>query len=162
MKKGFTLTELTIALSVLSLSVVVLVSLGTSYLSILNSFRQRFLALNTAQAGIELALALRNKQIEKETSSNWLGVANAGSYCLVFDINNREIRANPSSNPCETFRDRGGLSYRRLVRYSDFQNPNNTNLTNSRAVKVVSEVYFGREKISLDIILTKWHPVQSP
>jgi prepilin-type N-terminal cleavage/methylation domain-containing protein len=162
MKKGFTLPELTIALSILLLSAVVLVSLGTSYLSILNSYRQRFLTLNIAQEGIELALALRNKQIERGIASNWLGVTNAGSYCLQFDINTGEIRTISSSTPCETFRDRGGLSYRRLVSYSDFENPNNNNLTSSRAVKVVSEVYFGREKISLDIILTKWHPVQYP
>jgi len=160
MKKGFTLPELTIALSVLALSTVFLVSLGTSYLSILNSFGQRFLALNTAQAGIELALALRNKQIERGISSNWLGVTNAGSYCLQFDIDTQEIRANPSSNPCETFRDQGGLIYRRLVRYSDFENPNNTDLRTATSVKVISEAYFGREKISLDIILTKWHPNQ--
>jgi hypothetical protein len=162
--KGFTVAELSIAFAILILSVGFLVSLANSYLSILNSYRQRFLALNIAQEGLELALALRNKQIEKEISSNWLGVANAGSYCFVFDVNAQnvqEIIATHSTNPCETFRDQGGLSYQRLVSYSDFQNPSNTNLRTATSAKVISEVYFGRDKISLDIILTKWHPVQS-
>jgi len=158
---GFTLPELTIALSILALSVVFLLSLGNSYLSILNSYRQRYLALNIAQEGLELALALRNKQIERGISSDWLGVANASSYCLQFDINTGEIRVISSSNPCETFRDQGGLSYQRLIRYYDFENPNNTDLRTATSAKVISEVHFGRDKISLDIILTKWHPVQS-
>jgi len=155
MKKGFTLPELTVTLSILVLSLTALIALATGYLSILNSYRQRFLGLNVTQEGVEIALALRNKQIEKGESRNWLGVTEAGTYCINFDPISRQIKVYPSSNPCEVF-----YGYRRLIRYSDFENSSNNNLTTTRAVKVISETYFNNNKISLDIVLTKWHPIQ--
>jgi hypothetical protein len=148
------LPELTIALLVLALSVVVLVGLGNSYLSILNSYPQRFLALNVAQEGLELAIALRNKQIELQPVffSDWLGVTETGTYCLQFNTSTGEILAWKSSNPCDVF-----PGYKRLITYS---NTYFDRLVFVRVVRVISEVYFEGEKISLDIILTKWHPNQ--
>jgi len=155
MNKAFTLTELVIVFMILLLSITILVGLSFSYLSILNSIRVRYLALNTAQAGIEYALALRNQQIERGLSP-WAGVASKGTYCLNFNTSNRRIEVTPSSNPCL-----GEIpGYRRLITYTDFENPNNTNLTASRAIRVSSEVYFERDKITLEVVLTKWHPTQ--
>ena len=155
MNKAFTLTELSIGLAILALSLIVLVGLSFSYLSILNSIKTRYLALNFAQEGLELAIALRNKQIENQLLP-WAGVSTAGSYCLDFDTNTTRIVVSPSSQPCPT-RISG---YRRLIYYSDFENHSNTNLANVNAIRVVSEVYFGRDKIKLDVVLTKWHPNQ--
>ncbi len=155
-KKAFTLTEAVIALGILTLSTVFLVALGNSYLSILNSIRQRYTALNAVQAGIEYALALRNQKIEQRDSSNWLGVTTAGNYCLYFDTNTSRIIANPSSQPCNI----GVQGYNRLINYTDFDNPNNRDLRNARAVRVKSTVYFFRDRIELDIVLTRWSPVQ--
>jgi len=155
MRKAFTFVELTITFSILILSVIFLTSLGSSYLSILNSTRTRYLALNFAQEGIEYAIALRNKQIEGSFSP-WSGVTTSGSYCLSFDSVNEKIVVNPSSQPCPT----DISSYTRLIRYSDFESPTNTDLTNSQAIRVTSEVYFERDQIKLDTVLTRWHPTQ--
>ncbi|GIW67347.1 MAG: hypothetical protein KatS3mg096_215 [Candidatus Parcubacteria bacterium] len=155
-KKAFTLTEGVIALGILTLSIVFLVSLGNSYLSILNSIRQRYTALNAVQEGLELAIALRNQRIERMDSANWLGVTGAGNYCLYFETNTSRIVANPSSQPCNI----GIPGYSRLINYSDFDNPANNDLRNARAVRVKSIVYFFRDRIELDTILTKWSPVQ--
>lgn len=155
-KKAFTLTETVIAFGILTLSIVFLVSLGNSYLSLLNSIRQRYIALNAARDGLELSIALRNQKIEEENSNNWLGITSSGSYCLYFDTNTSRIIAYPSSQPCNI----GVQGYSRLINYVDFNNPNNNNLTNSQAVRVKSTVYFFRDKIELDIILTKWSPQQ--
>ena len=155
-KKAFTLPEAVIALGILTLSIVFLTSLGNSYLSILNSIRQRYTALNAVQEGLELAIALRNKKIEQMDNINWVGIRTAGDYCLYFDINTSRIVANPSSQPCSV----NIQGYYRLITYSDFENPNNSDLTNARAVRVQSTVYFLRDKISLDIVLTRWSPIQ--
>jgi prepilin-type N-terminal cleavage/methylation domain-containing protein len=155
MNKAFTLTELSIGLAILALSLTALVGLGFSYLSILNSVKIRYIALNSAQAGIEYAIALRNQQIERGLSP-WAGVSRAGTYCLYFDTNTKRIVAYRTSQPCST----GVSGYTRLIYYSDFENSNNPDLTTSRAVRVVSEVYFGKDKIKLDVVLTRWHPTQ--
>jgi prepilin-type N-terminal cleavage/methylation domain-containing protein len=151
---GFTMVEMAVALFILSLSIVFLVSLANNYLYILNSYRQRFIALSMAQEGIELAIALRNKQIETTpVSSNWLGV-NTSSNCLKFNTSTSNIEPTPTSEPCEVF-----PGYKRLVKYSDFQNPGNP-LNAATSVKIVSEVSFGKgNTTTLDLILIKWHPV---
>lgn len=161
MKKAFTLAELAIVLFILVLSVVSLASLGFNYLSILNSIRTRYLALNVVQEGLELAIALRNKQIETGLSpsglSPWVGVSTKGSYCISFNTSTQQIIVSPSTDPCLT----QIPGYTRLITYSDFLNANNTDLTTAIATRVTSEVYFGRDKIKLDTVLTKWHPAQN-
>jgi type II secretory pathway pseudopilin PulG len=153
MKKAFTLAEITIAIAIIVLSIVFLTSLGMSYLSILNSIRTRYVGLNIAQSQIELAIALRNQQIEKGLSP-WVGVSAPGNYCIYFDQNTSRIIAEPGE--CTTSVE----GFRRLISYSDFENPGNSNLTTSRAVRVRSEVYLGRDQFKLDVVLTKWHPTQ--
>jgi len=157
MNKAFTLVELTIAFMILLLSLTVLAGLSFGYLSILNSIKTRYIALNIAQEGIEYAIALRNKQIEKGFSP-WPGVAERGSYCLYFVTTTKEVIAVPSTTPCPTMIS----EYRRLIHYYDFENPENLLLHYSNAVRVTSEVDFRGEKFKLDVILTKWHPVQYP
>jgi prepilin-type N-terminal cleavage/methylation domain-containing protein len=150
---GFTMVEMTVALFILSLSIVFLVSLANNYLYILNSYRQRFIALSMAQEGIELAVALRNQQIEKGNVATWLGVTTS-SNCLKFNTSTSNIELTPTSEPCEVF-----PGYKRLVKYSDFQNPGNP-LNAATSVKIVSEVSFGKgNTTTLDLILIKWHPV---
>lgn len=158
-KFGFSLPELTIALSILLLSVIVLVSLATSYLSILNSYKKRFLALNITQEGIELAIALRNKQIENLNAGNWLGIATSGYYCLEFNTSSQEIIVTPttSSGYCEVY-----PGYQRKITYSDFQDQSKSDLKAATSVKVVSETIFGNDSVSLSVILTKWHPIFFP
>jgi type II secretory pathway pseudopilin PulG len=152
-KYGLTLPELLIGLMVLIISITVLVSLASGYLSILNSYRQRFIALSMAQEGIELAIALRNKQLETTPVSNWLGVSTS-SNCLKFNTSTSNIEPIPTSTPCEVF-----PGYKRLVKYSDFKNLGNP-LNIATSVKIVSEVFFGNnDKVALDVILTKWHGV---
>jgi hypothetical protein len=155
MKKAFTLAELMIAFYILMLSMLFLSALGFNYLSILNSVRTRYLALNVAQEGIELAIALRNKQIETG-SQPWVGVSSKGSYCLSFNTETKQINVFSSSNPCQT----NIQGYARLITYSDFLNPNNNDLETATATRVASEVYFKGDKIKLDVVLTKWHPAQ--
>jgi prepilin-type N-terminal cleavage/methylation domain-containing protein len=156
MDKGFSLIELAIALFILVLSVVFLVTLGINYLLILNSVKSRYLALNLAQEGIELAIALRNKQIETG-SQPWVGVDASGIYCLSFNTTTKKIATSTPTSPrgCPTTIP----GYTRLIRYSDFLNQT-TDLKTATATKVTSEVYFGRDKIQLDLVLTKWHPSQ--
>jgi Tfp pilus assembly protein PilV len=150
---GFTIVEMAVALFILSLSIVFLVSLANNYLYILNSYRQRFIALSMAQEGIELAVALRNQQIEKGNVATWLGVTTSIN-CLKFNTSTSNIEPTPTSEPCEVF-----PGYKRLVKYSDFQNPGNP-LNAATSVKIVSEVSFGKgNTTTLDLILIKWHPV---
>jgi type II secretory pathway pseudopilin PulG len=154
MKKAFTLPELSISLLLLLLSMAILVGLSFSYLSVLNSIRSKYFALNMAQEGIELAIALRNKQIET-SSTPWVGVSTSGSYCLSFNTTTKKIIVISSSNPCKTLTP----NYTRLIIYSDFENQSNTNLTIATATKVISKVYFEKNnKVELDVVLTKWHP----
>jgi type II secretory pathway pseudopilin PulG len=155
MNKAFTLPELFISLLILSLSLVFLVTFSNSYLSILNDIRKRYLGLNVAQAGLEYSLALRNKQIENNQTP-WSGVSLSGSYCLSFNTTTKNINIFPSTQPCPS----EIPGYSRLLFYKDFENPNNNNLNNARAIKIISESYFGKDKIRLDIVLTKWHPIQ--
>jgi len=155
MNKAFTLTELATAIFILVLSMVFLTTLSFSYLSILNSIKNRYLALNMAQEGIELAIALRNKQIETG-SQPWVGVTTKGSYCLSFNTTTQQIVVASSFNPCST----QIPGYTRLISYLDFLNPTNTDLTAAIAIRVVSEVYFERDKIELNVVLTRWHPSQ--
>lgn len=154
-KQGFTLIEVTAALAILFISIGFITNLAVDYLSILNTIRQRYLALNFAQEGLELAFALRNKQIERGGSS-WLGISSAGGYCFSFDPTTRTIRFQQSSSPCPITAD-----YKRLITYRDFDNPDITDLDNSRAVRVFSEVFWGRNnRIKLDTVITRWHPNQ--
>lgn len=171
--RGFTLPEAVIALAIITLSIVILSTFAINYISILNSIKQRFLALNFAQEGLEFALALRNKQIEGgsflgppgfvqfflgplgQAAGGWLGIRLAGSYCFSFESQTQRIIVQPSSAPCEII-----PGYRRLVTYYDFSNPSNSDLTNSNAVRIISEVFFGRERINLDTVITRWHPTQ--
>lgn len=154
--KGFTLPEGIIALAIFTLSVGILSALAINYISILISIKERFLALNFAQEGLELALALRDKQIESGISNNWLGITTAGSYCIYFNTQNQKIITQQSLNPCEIF-----PGYKRLVTYYDAINGSNNNLINSNIVKITSEVFWGKnDKIKLETIITKWHPVQ--
>jgi type II secretory pathway pseudopilin PulG len=158
MKKGFTLAELIIVSVILILSITMLMSFAFVYLSTLNSIKIRYLALNVAQTGIEYIIALRNKQIETN-SSPWAGVSQSGNYCLSFNTTTRQINVTTTTNSlgCQT----EIPGYTRLISYSDFQNLT-TNLINATSIRAVSEVYFreGRDSIKLDIVLTKWHPVQ--
>jgi len=153
MKKAFTLPELMIAFYILIVSMFFLTGLGIGYLSILNSAKTRYLALNVAQEGIELAIALRNKQIEKEASP-WAGVDQAGTYCLSFDTSTQQINISSSINPCST----QIPGYTRLISYSDFLSPTNTDLTTTTtlATRVTSEVHFSGDKIKLSTVLTKY------
>ncbi len=159
MKKAFSLIEAMIALAILVLSVTVLTNIGINYFFLLNSIRQRYVALNLAQEGLELAFALRNKQIENGERTNWLGVTKAGNYCLSFNTSTKSIEVNPASqsNGCEVYK-----GYYRLVNYQDFQNPSNSDLTNTTtiAVKVISKVQFLNNQIELNSVITKWHPNQ--
>jgi type II secretory pathway pseudopilin PulG len=157
MKKAFTLPELMIAFYVLILSMLFLSGLGVSYLSILNSVRTRYLALNVAQEGIELAIALRNKQIETG-SQPWVGVSTKDSYCLSFNTTTQKIAISTPSSPqgCST----AIPGYTRLITYADFLDSDNTDLTTATATRITSEVYFRGDKIKLDVVLTKWHPTQ--
>ncbi len=157
-RQGISLPEGIVALGLISISIVFVSNLAMSYINILTSVRERFLALNLAQEGIELSIALRNKKIENSSSPSpdWSGITTSGTYCLFFNESNRSIMVTPSNSPCPV---PNYPNYRRLVRYEDFLNPNNINLTRSIAIKVISEVYFGRnDKINLNVILTKWHP----
>lgn len=150
MRKSFTLVETIISLGILSLAITFLSVLGFSYISILNLSKERFLALNYAQEGLELAIALRNKKIETGTGP-WSGVSTAGSYCLNFNLTTLLIEANQSSNPCYL-----DDIYSRIVRYEDFERPGNLNLVNANAVRVTSEVRFKNNVVKLDTILTNW------
>lgn len=152
--KGISITEALVSLAIISLAVVSLSTLISNYLLIMNSLKYRFLALNLAQEGLELAFALRNKQIEKG-SSPWSGISLAGKYCLSFNKLNKEIVVQPSNQPCRVF-----SNYSRLVIYNDFENSANSDLSGAYAIKVVSEVYWGKEKVKIDSIITKWHPIQ--
>lgn len=157
LNRAFSLSEGIIALSIIALSITILASLAVNYFVILNSVRQRFLALNLAQEGLELALALRNKQIETD-SSPWLGISSAGKYCLSFNTSTWSFNVQSvqsSLNLCQII-----PGYSRILIYEDLENSSNTNLTISNAVRVTSEVSFGNDRIKLNTIITKWHPFQ--
>lgn len=153
--RGFTLIEGIIALALITLSVVFLSTLAINYILILTSIKERFLALNFAQEGLELALALRNKQIENGISDNWLGVTTSGGYCLSFNTSTKRISVQSTTSPCEVI-----PGYKRLIIYQDFKNSKNTDLKNLNAVRVTSKVIFAKDEIKLDTVISKWHPTQ--
>ncbi len=153
---SFSLAEISIALLILSLSVSFLTTLALNYFTILNSVKERFIALNLAQEGLELAIALRNKQIEDYNNNiPWYGVRGLGSYCLSFD-NSGNVLVNDPTDSEKGCSINGVSGYSRLITYQSFLDPN-------YAVKVISKVRFGKNDIvQLNTVLTKWHLVFFP
>lgn len=156
MKKGFSLVEVILVLGLISLSIVVLVSLAVSYLSILNSVRQRYIALNLAQEGLELIFALRNQNIaiSGNENNNWLDnrIQRPGIYCIEFNTSTRSINVLRWTSFCKII---DGYS-RRLIVSSSLP------LINSSSyAQIISEVKFGgNDSVKLDTIITRWHPTQ--
>ncbi len=157
-RKAFSLVEVILVLFLLTLSVSFLVTFAFNYLRILVSIRERFVALNLAQEGLELAIALRNKQIETGGSPWYGSISVPGSYCLSFNTSTRKISTTTpvdSSKGCP-IKINGLPVYFRLIRYEQIGN-----IPTATSVKIISKVTFGKDDfVQLNTLLTRWHPTQ--
>lgn len=146
-KSGLSFSEVIIAFTIITTLFVVFLNLTYNYFIILTTAKERLIALSLAQEGLELAIALRNKQYETTSPSNWLGV-DPGTYCLSFDTSSEQIVTSspPNSDGCEVF-STPSITFKRLTSYT---------LINATSVIVTSTVSFGNQKISLDTILVNW------
>lgn len=149
-KNGLSFSEVVISFTIISTLFVVFLSLTYNYLIILTTTKERLIALSLAQEGLELALALRNKQYETSSPANWLGIDSVpGTYCLSFNTTSKTIIATLSADYCEVF-SLPNTIFKRLVSYTTI-----TDIT-TRSVIVTSSVSFGNQQVSLDTILINW------
>jgi Tfp pilus assembly protein PilV len=72
MKKGVSLPEISIALLIIVISLVVFLTLASNYLRTVKNASELFIMNSLAQEGLELAIAWRNKQIEAPFGSTTL------------------------------------------------------------------------------------------
>ncbi len=157
-KRGITITEAGIALFILLISIAYLNNLAVSYMLTLSSVKERYLANSLAQEGIELAIALRNKQFEHNVGRvnptnpvEWLGIPNeTDTYCL--GLENGEIKTSTSpTEGCLIIITSSPVFYRKIK----FEKYGSENFASSSIVKVTSEVTFRNlEPIKIETILT--------
>lgn len=157
-QRGITITEAGIALFILLISIAYLNNLAVSYMLTLSSVKERYLANSLAQEGIELAIALRNKQFESNTNpvdiknpAEWLGIPDEGYYCL--SLENGEIKTSTilTREDCKIMITSSPVFYRKIK----FEKYDSTIFASSSIVKVISEVTFRNlEPVKIETILT--------
>ncbi|MCS7200569.1 MAG: type II secretion system GspH family protein [Patescibacteria group bacterium] len=159
-KRGVTIIETIVALTIISLLMGIILNIVFNYLLILNSIKERLIALSLAQEGLELAIALRNKNYEKGEQSNdeWLGVIPGNNYCIEFNTTTAKIvtsTPNDSNRGCKVPIN-SNVEFFRILRYSGnlgYYPPPDNNMPGPGTVAITSEVYFLDQKISLTSLL---------
>lgn len=96
MKRGFTLVETLVAISIFSISILGLMSVLASGISGANFAKQKMLASYLAQEGIEY---LRNKRDNSMLFGNWSDFENAADDCEI----GTECGFNPEDNSAPLF-----------------------------------------------------------
>lgn len=144
--RGLSFSETIIAFTIITTLFVTFLKLTYNYFIVLSTAKERLIGLSLAQEGLELAIALRNKQYETSVT-NWLGVDPGSSYCLKFDTTTLHITTSSApTEGCEVF-STPNMTFKRLVSYT---------LITASSVIVTSTVNFADQKISLDTILVNW------
>jgi len=152
MKKGVSLPEISIALLIIAVSLVVFLTLASNYLRTVKNASELFIMNSLAQEGLELAIAWRNKQIEIPFGSTTSSPRISGNYCISFIGNN--INLQPSPRPCPvSFLGRSpNINYYRIL---NFQTIGNVIYVTSS----VNSSIWRSPPIQLNTILTPWHIV---
>jgi prepilin-type N-terminal cleavage/methylation domain-containing protein len=152
MKKGVSLPEISIALLIIAISLVVFLTLASNYLRTVKNASELFIMDSLAQEGLELAIAWRNKQIEVPFGSTTPPPTINGNYCISFSGNNINLQRSP--RPCQVsfLGPSPNINYYRILNFR----------TDSNIISVVSSVnssIWRSPSIELNTILTPWHIV---
>jgi hypothetical protein len=154
MKKGVSLPEISIALLIIVISLVVFLTLASNYLRTVKNASELFIMNSLAQEGLELAIAWRNKQIEIPFGSTTSSPRINDNYCIYFIGNNINLQSS-LGQPCEVsfLGQRPNIRYYRILNFQT--NGNNVIYVTS---SVTSNVWKS-PPIQLNTILTPWHIV---
>jgi type II secretory pathway pseudopilin PulG len=159
MKKSFTLPELSVAILIISVALLVFLVLSSNFIFNLVNAKKIFLLMQTNQSALEFLIAFRNKSLETTDfdSIQWFNNLGSGKYCL--KINKTagfvsSINLENSSQPC-LFRFIFLNTPFKIFHYFDI------NIQNNFAY-ITSTSYMSDRilpKSDLSLILTNWHPL---
>lgn len=162
--KAVSLPEVLIATFIITTSLIIFLTLASNQLRTLKFAQQNFIANYVAFEGLQLVLAYRNSLIDQE---NWLGsLAKRGEFCIHFD-NGFYIEEKSDCNNGQLFLKDGRylhsvgqrIPYKRLISLEDFVEKNKVDLSDSEFVKVKSTVNSPAGNSTLEMIISKWHPL---
>jgi hypothetical protein len=152
MNKGVSLVEVSIALLIITISLVVFLTLASNYIRTVKTINELFIMNFLAQEGLELVIAWRNKQVEAPFGSFIAPPTINGAYCISFS--NNDINLQPSGSPCKIsfLGESPNINYYRIL---NFQTINNVIYVTSS----VNSSIWKSPLIQLHTILTPWHIV---
>jgi hypothetical protein len=154
MNKGVSFAEVSIALLIITISVVVFLALASNYLRTIKNASELFIMNSLAQEGLELAIAWRNKSVEVPLTPE-APVAPptiGGSYCIFFNGDNINLQQSGSPCPVSFLSQPPNINYYRIL---NFQTINNVIYVTSS----VNSAIWRSPLIQLHTILTPWHTV---
>lgn len=153
LNKGLSLSETIIVFAIISFFIASFFNWILNYLIILNTAKERLVALSLAQEGLELAIALRNKQYETTPPpSDWLGV-NPGDYCISLETSTGKIITSTPTDidGCQVFNSQN-LIFKRLITYSNDLGY----YPHASSIMVTSKVSFLNQNVKLNTVLIHW------
>jgi type II secretory pathway pseudopilin PulG len=152
MNKGVSFVEISIALLIISISLIIFLTLASNYLRTIKNATELFVMNSLAQEGLELAIAWRNKNVEVSFASLMTPPSINGNYCIFFSGNN--INLQQSGSPCQVsfLGQSANIKYNRIL---NFQTNNNVIYVTS----LVNSSIWKSPAIKLNTILTPWHIV---
>jgi type II secretory pathway pseudopilin PulG len=155
MKKGVSLPEISIALLIIVISLVVFLTLASNYLRTVKNASELFIMNSLAQEGLELAIAWRNKQIEIPFGSTTSPPRISVNYCISFSVSDNDIKLQPPGSSCEVsfLGQRPNIRYYRIL---NFQTDGNNVIS---VTSFVTSTIWKSPSIQLNTILTPWHIV---
>jgi hypothetical protein len=152
MNKGVSFAEISIAILIIVISLVVFLNLASNYIRTVKNVSELFIMNSLAQEGLELAIAWRNKAVEVPFASFATLPSINGNYCISFSGNN--INLQSQSSPCQVsfLGQSPNINYYRILNFQTISNV--INVTSS-----VNSSFWRSPLIQLNTILTPWHIV---
>jgi outer membrane cobalamin receptor len=153
MNKGVSFAEVSIAIFIIAVSLVVFLNLALNYLRTVKNANELFIMNSLAQEGLELAIAWRNKNVEAPFGSSVYPPTINGNYCISFSGGN--INLQPSGSSCQVsfLGQPPNIRYYRILNFQTDVN-NAISVTSS-----VTSTIWKSPPIQLNTILTPWHTV---
>jgi hypothetical protein len=152
MNKGVSLLEVSVALLIITTSLIVFLDLATNYLRTVKNANELFVMYVLSYEGIELAIAWRNKAVEVPFSSSAYPPNINDSYCISFSGGNINLQSSKSPCPVSFLGQPPNIRYYRIL---NFQTINNIIYVTSS----VTSTIWKSPSIQLNTILTPWHIV---
>ncbi|MBI3459054.1 prepilin-type N-terminal cleavage/methylation domain-containing protein [Candidatus Azambacteria bacterium] len=161
---GFTLLEVIISISILTTGVIATIAFMNSELQQISYLKNKIIAINLAQEGIELVRNVRDNNLLNSKSFNvWIdGNANNCSSPCSYEIDYDDPKLSSSldtklkidSNGFYQYNNGSDSIFTRKITITDIS----TNIGTGAVinVRVESEVSFGDKKVKLETILYDW------